>query len=68
MSNLSKAADDDGDRLPGTTSEDVRARLLRYRADAHSQDDVAVERHTEIRRQREKMGDDAGERGRETRA
>ena len=60
---LSSASDDDGDRLAGAAFEDVRARLLRDGADAHRKDDVTVERHAEVGRQREEVRDDAREGG-----
>ena len=60
---LRSAADDDGDRLAGTAFEDVRARLLRDGADAHRKNDVTVERHAEVGRQREEVRDDAREGG-----
>ena len=49
---------DNGDRLSGPALEDIRARLLRHRTDAHGEDDVAIERHAEVRGQREEMRDD----------
>ena len=60
---LRRAAHDDRDRLPGPALEDVRARLLRDGADAHRKNDVTVERHAEVGRQREEMRDDAREGG-----
>ena len=57
------AAHNDGDSLTGATLEDIRARLLRHRTDAHSEDDVAVKRDAEVGREGEQVRHDAGERG-----
>lgn len=58
---LRRAADDDRDRLPCALLEDVRARVLAHGADAEREQDLAVERHTEVGREREQVRHDAGE-------
>ena len=62
---LGCTADDNGDRLASTLLEDIRARLLADGADAQRKQDLAVDRHVEVRRQREQVRDDTWELGRE---
>jgi hypothetical protein len=59
---LRSTAHDNCDRRPRARLQDIRARRLAHAADPEREEDVAVERHLEVGRERQQVRLDPGER------